>query len=76
MQGLAGKSKMRFTERLTLRGVRVNQAGDISRKRIPIRDELSFADKLADAGTDHVDADYRSARLAYQFHKSPCFEYL
>ena len=44
MQGLAGKSKVRFAERLILRGVRMNQASDISRKRIPIRDELSFAD--------------------------------
>jgi hypothetical protein len=38
MQGLAGKGQMRFAERLVLRGVCMNQACDISRKRIPIRD--------------------------------------
>jgi hypothetical protein len=38
MQRLAGKGKVRFAERLALRRVRVNQARDIDRKRIPIRD--------------------------------------
>ncbi len=61
---------MGFAERLGLRGMRMNQARDISRERIPIGDQLGLADKLADAGTDHVDADDWPARLAYQLHKS------
>jgi hypothetical protein len=76
MQRLAGKGKVRFAERLSLRRVCMNQTRDISRKRIPICDQLSLADKFADAGPDHVDADYRPARLAHQFHKSPSFQYL
>jgi hypothetical protein len=76
MQGLAGKGKVRFAERFVLRGVRMNQGRDISRKCIPISDQLSLADKLADASTDHVDADYGAARPAYQFHKSTSLENL
>ena len=44
MQRLAGKGKVRFAERLVLRWVRMNQTRDISRKSIPIRDQLSLAD--------------------------------
>jgi len=76
MQRLAGKGKVRFAERLVLRGVCMNQTRDITRKGIPIRDQLGLADKLADSGTNHVDADYWPVRLAYQFHKSPSFQYL
>ena len=70
VQGLASKGKVRFTERLVLRGMRMNQARDISRKGIPISDQLGLADQLANPGTDHVDADNRPARLAYQLHQS------
>ena len=70
VQGLASKGKVRFAERLVLRGMSVNQARDISGKRIPIGDQLGLADKLADAGTNHVDANNGPARLAYQLHKS------
>jgi hypothetical protein len=44
MQRLAGKGKVRFAERLILRWVRMNQTRDISRKSIPICDQLSLAD--------------------------------
>ena len=44
VQGLASKGKVRFTERLVLRGMRMNQARDISRKGIPISDQLGLAD--------------------------------
>ena len=56
MQRLAGKGKVRFAERLVLRGMRVNQTRDISGERIPIGDQLGLADKLADAGTDQAAA--------------------
>ena len=74
VQGLAGKGKVRFAERFVLRRVRMNQARDISRKGVPIGDQLGPADKLADPGTNHVDADYWPVRFAYQFHKSPSLE--
>ena len=44
VQRLASKGKVRFTERLVLRGMRMNQARDISRKGIPISDQLGLAD--------------------------------
>ena len=74
VQGFSGKGKVRFAERFALRGVRMNQARDITRKGVPIRDQLGLADKLADPGTNHVDADYWPVRLAYKFHKSPSLE--
>jgi hypothetical protein len=65
VQGLSREGKVRFAERLVLRGMSMNQTRDIGRKSIPVRDQLSFADKFADAGTDHMDAYDRPARLAY-----------
>ena len=70
MQGLAGKGQVSLAERFALTGVGVDQARDVSGECVPVGDQLGLADKLADAGTDHVDADNWPARPADQLHKA------
>src|SRR4029453_15104790 len=74
MQRLTGQGQVRLAERLALAGVGVDEACNISRECVPVGDHVGLADKLADAGTDHVDADNWPARPAYQLHKAPSLQ--
>ena len=66
VQRLAGKGEMGFAKCLALCRVRMDQAGDVFGKCLPVRDQLRFAGKLTHPGTDHVNPDDRTLRPAYQ----------
>lgn len=51
---------MGLAERLVLRRVGVDELGDLGRQRLPVVDQLGFADLLAHTVADHVDADHRT----------------
>ena len=57
MQGLPGECEVGLADRLALRGVHVDQLGDLGRESLPVVDELCLADQLAHPGAHHVDAD-------------------
>ena len=48
VQRLAGQCEMRFAHGFVLGGVGVDQGGDIVWIRLPVHDELAFADLLTD----------------------------
>ena len=66
VQRLAGKREMGFAKCLALCRVRMDQAGDVFGKCLPVRDQLRFAGKLTHPGTDHVNPDDPTLRTAYQ----------
>ena len=70
VQRLAGKREMGFAKCLALCRVRMDQAGDVFGKCLPVRDQLRFAGKLTHPGTDHVNPDDRTFRPAYQLDEA------
>src|SRR6185369_11085107 len=57
VERLAGQGQVGLAERLVLRGVRVDQGGDVVGLGVPVVDQLRLPDELTDPGTDHVDPD-------------------
>ena len=55
VQGLAGECEVRLAHRLVLGGVGVNERGDVLGVRLPIDDELGFADLLAERERDELE---------------------
>ena len=51
---------MRLAERLVLRRVGVDEAGDVARVGLPVRDQLRLADQLTGPGADDVHPDDRA----------------
>ena len=58
-----------LADRFTLTGMGMDQARHVTRKCIPVGDQLGLADELADAGTDHVDAETGPLGLRTSFTK-------
>ncbi len=64
MEGFAREGEVGFAQCLVLGRVGVQQLGHILRVGFPVHDQLRFADLLAHAGADHVDAHHGAVLLA------------
>src|SRR6478609_568728 len=69
MQGLAGEGEMGFTERLVLRRVGMDEAGDVAGIGLPARDQLRFTDQLTSPRADDVDTDDRAVDPPDELHE-------
>src|SRR5699024_7004186 len=66
VQRLAGERECGLAQRLVLRGMAVDEGGDVLGVGLPVDDEQRLAHQLRGARADHVDADDRAVLLADQ----------
>src|SRR5215468_1294396 len=57
VQRFAGQREVRFADRLRLGRMRVDELRHLCGQRLPVVDQLTFGDQLADASADQMDAE-------------------